>query len=114
MILRPYHIPFILILLLAACSGAQSSEVTLKLQGMQFSQSQIQVQVGQPVTLYIDNKDGFSHAFDLDEFDIHLSLAAEETAEITITPSQSGSFTFYCSSPGHRAAGMEGSFLVTP
>lgn len=114
MMLRPYHLPFILILLLAACTGSHNSQVTLNLQEMGFSQNEIQVQAGQPVTLHLSNKDGYAHAFDLDEFDIHLQLAAEETAELTFTPTRSGSFTFYCSSPGHRAAGMEGSITVTP
>ncbi len=115
MMLRPYPISLILtLILLAACTGSQTSEVAINLQEMRFNQNDIQVQAGEPVTLYLSNKDGYAHAFDLDEFDIHLQLAAKENAEITFTPTQSGHFTFYCSSPGHQAAGMEGSITVMP
>ena len=112
--LRPFLTSFILLLLLAACAEPQTSRITLTLQEMGFSQNQIEVSANQPVTLRLNNKDGYAHAFDLDEFDIHLQLAAAETAEITFTPTRSGTFTFYCSSPGHRAAGMEGSLVVVP
>jgi nitrite reductase (NO-forming) len=113
--LRPYLISLIVtLLLLAACAETPTSEVTLKLQDMQFSQSGIQVKVGQSVTLHLINKDGYAHAFDLDELDIHLQLAAEETTEVTFASAEPGSFTFYCSSPGHQAAGMQGSITVTP
>lgn len=54
------------------------------------------------------------HAFDIDEFDIHISLAAKENAEVTITPQQVGRFRFYCGSPGHAQAGMVGMLIVEP
>lgn len=114
MMLRPFLTSLILLLLLAACAEPQTSRVTLTLQAMGFSQNEIEVSANQPVTLRLNNKDGYAHAFDLDEFDIHLQLAAAETAEITFTPTRSGTFTFYCSSPGHQAAGMEGSLMVVP
>ncbi len=113
--LRPFLTSLILfLLLLAACAEPQTSRVTLTLQEMGFSQNEIEVSANQPVTLRLNNKDGYAHAFDLDEFDIHLQLAAAETAEITFTPTDSGTFTFYCSSPGHQAAGMAGSLVVVP
>jgi uncharacterized cupredoxin-like copper-binding protein len=105
---------FLVALLLTGCGDGEMNKITLKLEAMRFQQDHIQVKTGQPVTLHLVNKDGYTHAFDLDEFDIHLQLAAEETAELTFTPTRSGSFTFYCSSPGHRSAGMEGSITVTP
>lgn len=110
--IRPFLTSLILLLLLAACAKPQTSRVTLTLQEMGFSQNEIEVSAGQPVTLLLNNKDGYAHAFDLDEFDIHLHLAANETVEVTFTPMQTGTFTFYCGSPGHEAAGMVGSITV--
>ncbi len=115
--LRPYLPSFLLLLmllLLAGCGRAQTSQITIKLEGMRFQHDSLQVQTGQSITLQLVNKDGFAHAFDLDDFDIHLQLAAEETVEVTFTPAQSGTFTFYCGSPGHEAAGMVGSITVLP
>jgi uncharacterized cupredoxin-like copper-binding protein len=113
---RPFLLSLLLILacLPTACGHTAPNEITIKLEGMRFQHDSLQVQTGQPVTLQLVNKDGYTHAFDLDDFDIHLQLAAEETVEVSFTPTQSGTFTFYCGSPGHEAAGMVGSITVLP
>jgi uncharacterized cupredoxin-like copper-binding protein len=114
--LRPYILPIFLILLclLAACGRAAPNEATITMQEMAFGQSEITVKAGQPVTLRLVNQDGYAHAFDIDEFDIHLPLAANETAELSFTPEKSGRYPFYCSSPGHHVAGMVGTLIVEP
>jgi heme/copper-type cytochrome/quinol oxidase subunit 2 len=53
---------------------------------MRFVRDEVHVQVGQPVTLRVVNRDGYAHAFDIDAFDIHRLLATKETAEIIFTP----------------------------
>ena len=115
MMLRPITLPLLLILacLLSACAGAKPT-ATIKMEGMRFAPSEVQVKVGQPVTLRLVNKDGYAHALDLDEFDIHLPFAANEILEVAFTPDQPGSYPFYCGSPGHEAAGMVGTLIVTP
>lgn len=114
--LRPYTLPLLLILacLLAACGRAASNDVTITMQEMAFGQSEITVTAGQPVTLHLVNRDGYAHAFDMDDFDIHTPLAANETLEISFTPEKPGQYTFYCGSPGHHAAGMVGTLIVSP
>lgn len=81
---------------------------------MRFLQEEISVTAGQPVTLRLVNQDGYAYAFDMDEFDIHAPLAANETVEITFMPEDDGRYRFYCSSPGHEMAGMVGTFIVEP
>lgn len=112
---RPfYHLLIVSLALFLSACGRQSAEATLKIEAMRFSQTELQVKAGKPVTLHIVNKDGYSHAFDMDSFNIHSPLAANETVAITFTPEVSGSYSFYCGSPGHKAAGMVGTLLVTP
>jgi uncharacterized cupredoxin-like copper-binding protein len=84
------------------------------MEAMRFLQDEISVTAGQPVTLRLVNQDGYAPAFDIDEFDIHTSLAANETLEIMFTPDEPGSYTFYCGSPGHQAAGMVSTLVVEP
>ncbi len=55
-------------LLLAAC--ASDNEITIRTAGMRFVADEVRVKAGQPVTLHVVNRDGFAHAFDIDEFDI--------------------------------------------
>jgi uncharacterized cupredoxin-like copper-binding protein len=114
--LRPFLLPLIslLVLLLAACTGAQTNNVTLNLEAMRFDQSEVQVKAGQPLTLRIINKDGYAHAFDIDEFNIHTPLDADEAMDVVFIPDKPGSYTFYCGSPGHQAAGMVGTLVVEP
>lgn len=115
--LRPSIIfPLLLILtyLLAACGDTAPNEATITIKEMAFGQSEVTVKAGQPVTLRLVNRDGYTHAFDMDAFDIHTSLAANETAEVRFTPEKAGRYPFYCSSPGHEMAGMVGTFIVEP
>jgi uncharacterized cupredoxin-like copper-binding protein len=114
--LRPYLLSLLIILvcLLAACAPAAPNEATITMKEMAFAQSEITVKAGQPVTLRLVNRDGYAHAFDIDEFDIHSLLAANETAEVSFIPEKPGRYPFYCSSPGHEMAGMAGTLIVEP
>lgn len=112
--IRPFPLLLILACLLVACGRAAANEATIKMEAMRFYQDEITVAAGQPVTLRLVNQDGYAHAFDIDELDIHLPLAANETAELSFTPKKTGRYPFYCSSPGHHAAGMVGTLIVAP
>jgi uncharacterized cupredoxin-like copper-binding protein len=72
------------------------------------------VEVGEgEVTVEIANLDAFDHDFTIDELDVQLLLGANESAEAMFEASP-GTYTFYCSVPGHREAGMEGTLTVLP
>lgn len=104
---------FLLSLLLTGC-GAGSHQVTIKTDGMRFIQDEIHLKAGQPVTLQVVNRDGYAHAFDIDEFAIHTALAANESKTVVLLPEQVGRYRFYCGAPGHAAAGMAGVLVVEP
>ena len=104
----------ILVCLLAACGTPAPTEATITMKEMAFVQSEITLKAGQPVTLRLVNRDGYAHAFDIDAFDIHTSLAANESAGLSFTPEKPGRYPFYCSSPGHEMAGMVGTLIVEP
>lgn len=97
--------------LLAACSPA--NKVTVRAQSMQFQEVEVAVEAGQPIVLQLINKDGYTHAFDLDELDLHAPLSANGKAELTFTANEPGRYIFYCGLPGHREAGMTGTLIVT-
>jgi nitrite reductase (NO-forming) len=112
---RPFSFLMMLSLLplLAGCGLGERAK-TIQTEGMRFVQDEVRVKAGQPVTLRVVNRDGYAHAFDLDEFGIHTPLAANEAVEITFMAEENGRYTFYCSSPGHQAAGMSGTLIVEP
>lgn len=100
---------------LAGCGPAPApNEITISSSGMIFSVTEARSKVGQEVVLRLVNRDSYAHAFDIDEFDIHLTLDGKATQVVRLTPTKPGRYAYYCGSPGHRAAGMEGVLIVDP
>jgi len=107
----------ILLALLLAVSGALSTRpgtLTLKTSGLQFSETELRVPARQPVNLELFNTDGYAHAFDIDEFGIHVQIPGSETIPLTFTPTKPGIYQFYCGAYGHKGAGMVGTLIVEP
>ena len=77
-----------------------------------FTPSELEATEGK-VTIDITNPDAFDHDFVIDEFDVKVALPAGETTTVTFEAGP-GTYTFYCSIPGHREAGMEGTLTVLP
>lgn len=110
---RLFWLLILLALLLAGC-GSGDGSITIKTDGMRFVADEVYVKAGQPVTLHVVNRDGYAHAFDMDEFDIHAPLPAKVAYDAVFTPTEPGRYRFYCGSPGHEAAGMAGVLVVEP
>lgn len=75
-----------------------------------FEPSEIEVPAGQ-VTFEISNLDAFDHDLTIDELGLNVVFGANETVE-AVFEAGPGTYTFYCSIPGHREAGMEGTLTV--
>ena len=82
--------------------------------GMRFDQTELQAQVGQTVALRFANTSSAQHSFDIDALNVHVPAAAGKQSLILFKPTASGTYTFYCSIPGHREAGMVGKLVVAP
>jgi plastocyanin len=86
-----------------------------------FEPAHIVVRVGMPVELTLRYRSGFvAHDFRLDApeagIDVHEELT-HQAATVRFTPTQTGSFTFYCSKDppllgSHRDRDMEGTLEV--
>lgn len=46
------------------------------------------------------------------QFALHVAAEAGHAATVEFTPTETGTYVFYCTVPGHRAAGMEGKLVV--
>ncbi len=83
--------------------------IVLNAEEFQFSTNSIKVKKGETVTIRLVNKGRAPHDFVIDGLNIRSSrLSGGQTENIVFTPDKTGKFTFYCSVPGHREAGMEG------
>jgi nitrite reductase (NO-forming) len=72
------------------------------------------VKAGEMVALCLENRDTAPHSFNIDEFDVHISMQPGESSLALFTASTPGTYIFYCDVPGHRAAGMVSTQIVEP
>ncbi len=78
-----------------------------------FDPDVITVDLGQDVTVVVENVTEEDHTFTIDELDVDVSLAPGAQEEVTFTAAEEGNFEFYCDEPGHRDAGMYGYLEVS-
>jgi len=76
-----------------------------------FSIGQMNVIKWDKVIIHIKTTSGM-HNFNLDEFNVHAETPKDETTTVEFIADQTGSFQYYCSKPGHRAAGHWGTLIV--
>jgi len=77
-----------------------------------FVETSLPMKNGEVLGLFVINKDGFAHSFDIDALDVHVQLPANSTTAVAIKPTATGQLEFYCAVPGHKEAGMVGSIAV--
>lgn len=91
-----------------------------------YSQDQIDATAGEELTIDFENTGALEHTFTIteidadvsgdfqtDEYDIDVVLNAGESATLSFTPNEAGTYEFWCTVAGHREAGMVGTLTVT-
>jgi uncharacterized cupredoxin-like copper-binding protein len=79
-----------------------------------FDHAELRARVGETVALRLENTDTQVHYFDIDAFDVHTPMPTGTPALALFMPTAPGTYTFYCSIPGHTEAGMKGTLIVEP
>ena len=67
------------------------------------------------ITIIKEDVDGIEHDFYIDGFNAHVSQHVKkkgDIAEIIFKAEKPGRYSYYCTVPGHREAGMEGLIIV--
>ena len=79
-----------------------------------FEPSTLHAKAGDTVTFRLVNADATPHFLDIDEFDVHVTMRADESALATFHPLQPGTYTFYCHPHADKGArtGMVGTLIV--
>jgi uncharacterized cupredoxin-like copper-binding protein len=77
-----------------------------------FDQTELRARVGETVALRLENADATGHSFDIDALTLHVAMPPGEPGLALFTAPAAGQYTFYCSVPGHREAGMVGTLIV--
>lgn len=95
--------------------GASSDDgITLETTEFAFSPDSITIEAGEAVTVTLENKGAIEHDFTVEELDDLkvVTVGPAKTASGELTVDEAGEYTIYCSVPGHRAGGMEGTLVV--
>lgn len=77
-----------------------------------FTAARLTMEDGEVLGLFVVNRDGIGHAFDIDSLGVHVQLPPNSTTALAFEPTGPGSVEFYCSLPGHLDAGMVGTISV--
>jgi nitrite reductase (NO-forming) len=93
-------------------SGAHAGPIAIEASIAGFSPADLEATEGE-IELAIANLDAFDHDFTIDELGVKVAFGANETVDAAFEATP-GTYTFYCSIPGHREAGMEGTLTVLP
>ncbi len=94
-------------------SIGQPETVTITGSEFKYDPNTISAQVGQPVTVVYKNIGQYPHNFVINELGVKSpTIGPGQTETFSFTPDKSGTFSFYCSLPGHRDKGMEGTISV--
>jgi len=94
----------------AVAEGAREVEVSAR--SFAYDPDALSAEVGEDIAVVLTSTD-ILHDFVIDELDAHVAADGGETASGGFTAQKAGTYTFYCSVPGHRAAGMEGTLTVS-
>ena len=89
--------------------GAREVEMTAT--DFAFDPDEITAEAGEDLAIVLTSED-LLHDFTIDELDAHVAADRGETATGGFTADEAGTYTYYCSVPGHREAGMEGALTV--
>ena len=79
-----------------------------------FQKDSLEAPAGE-ITLVMENPSAVDHNIAVKNGDVEEEgeiVGQGETSEVTVTL-EAGEYTFYCSVPGHEAAGMEGTLTVS-
>lgn len=98
--------------------GGGGSEIHIEAaeSGLAFSEDAMTAEAGKNVTLHFSNPQPIGHNVDIEDSEgeeiaeTDVITEGEETA--TIANLKPGKYIYYCSVPGHREGGMEGTLTV--
>lgn len=113
-------------LLLAACGGVEEGTVAGRVGGrpiagattiaveasnFAFDPERIRIDAGEEVALRLRSVDN-AHDFAVIGLGLVATVTGDETTTQRLRVDEAGEFVFYCTIPGHRRSGMEGTLIA--
>ena len=96
----------------ASASQPSGTEISVGATEFAFDPGAIAVPAGDGVTVTLTNKGTVEHDITVDALGVKIYAKPGDTASGTVTAA-AGTYEFYCSIPGHKEAGMVGTFTAS-
>ena len=91
--------------------ATHADDVKVAAKDVRFSPRTLDARQGR-ITVRMANHDLFWHTFTIDKLDVDVRVPVGGARRVTFTAAP-GTYEFYCAIPGHKRAGMHGTFTVT-
>ena len=103
------------------------STLSLKARDIAFDRDELEAAAGEVFVIVLENTGVLLHDFTIDEIaadvsavgqqrpgrsDVHVPLKRDARKRLLLRVTGPGEYSFYCSVPGHRQSGMEGTLIV--
>ena len=95
-----------------ASEAAAVEPVEITSYDIYFEPKEVTIPANTDVTFVLPNEGVTPHNFSIDELGVSVDQTPGETYEVVIN-APAGTYEFYCNVPGHKAAGMVGTLIVT-
>src|SRR5438105_3416656 len=103
-------------LLASACGGGGGGGATTSATkgGFAYNPATLSIDAGKAATITLKNPDAVIHDIVVRGLPTEFKIEAQpgKDASGSLTVDKAGSYEFYCSQPGHEAAGMKGTLTV--
>lgn len=96
-----------------AAPYSDARELTVEAGDVWFEPDRIEIAAGEEVNLRVVNTGDAFHDLTIPAADVRLDVEAGDEVVGGLRLDEPGSYEFYCSVPGHAAAGMTGTITVT-
>jgi len=94
-----------------AAPSASADADTITMVDIAFQPKKLTIPADTDTTISLPNEGASVHDFVIDELNVDVEVKPGETGSVTIN-APAGKYTYYCSVPGHREAGMEGTLTI--
>ena len=92
-------------------TGSSKRGIEVKATSFKFEPKQIAIDRGDQMTVKVTSAD-MRHIFTIDALKIKVDIPAKKTMIVNLMGKPEGTYTFYCTVPGHRERGMVGTLSI--
>ena len=101
------------VLLTALAGGPPAQAIALTTTEFAIEPERVTIEAGKPVAIELRNEGALAHNIRIDALEVKSdTIQAGEATTVSFTAPEAGTYTIYCTVPGHEQAGMTATLEV--